>query len=134
MWDPFTLGVLSYLYGHNTSVQDLAMNEDRHHLISLGTDKTVMIWDVRNYTRIRTLVDKTDYRPDNRLTSLMFDKYTNNILLGSRKINCWLFKKQEDIKTSHENMVCFALHNGTFESVVSADDDGFINIWDIEDG
>jgi len=89
MWDPFTLGVLSYLYGHNTSVQDLAMNEERHHLISLGTDKVVMIWDVRSYTRILTLIDKTDYRPDNRLTSLMFDRFTNNILLGSRKINCW---------------------------------------------
>jgi len=134
MWDPFTLGVVCYLYGHNTSVQDLAMNEERHHLISLGTDKTVMIWDVRTYTRILTLVDKTDYRPDNRLACLMFDKFTNNILLGSRKINRWLFKKQEDIKTSHENSVCFALHNGTFENVVSADDDGFINIWDIEDG
>ena len=134
LWDPFTLVVLSYLYGHNTSVQDLAMNVERHHLISLGTDKVVMIWDVRGYTRILTLIDKTDYRPDNRLTSLMFDKFTNNILLGSRKINCWQFKKQEDIKTSHENNVCFSLHNGTFENVVSADDDGFINIWDIEDG
>ena len=110
------------------------MNEERHHLISLGTDKVVMIWDVRSYTRIMTLIDKTDYRPDNRLTSIVFDGFTNNILLGSRKINCWLFRKQEDIKTSHESSVAFALYNGMFENVVSADDEGYIAVWDIEDG
>ena len=52
MWDPFTLGALSYLYGHNTSVQDLTINEDRHHLISLGTDKVLKIWDIRTYACI----------------------------------------------------------------------------------
>jgi WD40 repeat protein len=52
MWDPFTLGALSYLYGHNTSVQDLTINEDRYHLISLGTDKVVKIWDIRTYACI----------------------------------------------------------------------------------
>ena len=134
MWDPFTLGVLSYLYGHNTSVQDLAFNEDRYHLISLGTDKVVKIWDTRNYACIQTIFDKVCYRPEDRLTSLMFDKYTNNILLGSRKINLWFFKTQEEIKTSHEFPVAFALNNHAFESVVSADDGGFIAVWDIEDG
>ena len=30
--------------------------------------------------------------------------------------------------------MCFALNNGQFETVVSADDGGFIAVWDIEDG
>lgn len=134
MWDPFTRHALSYLNGHTTSVQDLALNEDRYHLISLGTDKVVRIWDTRNYICIQTIFDKVCYRPEDRLTSLVFDKYTNNILLGSRKLNLWFFKTQEEIKTSHEFPVAFALNNGAFESVVSADDGGFIAVWDIEDG
>ena len=134
MWDPFTLGVLSYLYGHNTSVQDLALNEDRCHLISLGTDKVVKIWNTVTYAAIQTIFDKVYYRPEDRLTSLLFDKWTNNIVLGSRKINLWFFKTQEEIKTSHEYPVAFALNNGAFESVVSADDGGFIAVWDLEDG
>ena len=134
MWDPFTLGVLSYLYGHNTSVQELVLNEDRYHLISLGTDKVVKIWDIRTYACIQTIFDKVCYRPEDRLTSMIFDKWTNNILLGSRKLNMWFFKTQEEIKTSHEFPVAFALNNGMFESVVSADDGGFIAVWDIEDG
>ena len=134
IWDPFTLGVHSYLYGHNTSVQDLALNDERNHLISLGTDKVIKIWDIRTYQCIQTIFDKVPYRPEDRLASLLFDKYTNNILLGSRRINLWFFKTQEEIKTSHEYPVAFALNNAEFESVVSADDGGVIAVWDIEDG
>lgn len=65
---------------------------------------------------------------------MIFDKYTNNIVLGSRKLNFWFFKTQEEIKTSHEFPVAFALKNDEFESVVSGDDGGFIAVWDIEDG
>jgi hypothetical protein len=103
-------------------------------LISLGTDKVVRIWDIRTYICIQTIFDKVCYRPEDRLTSLWFDKYTNNILLGSRKINLWFFKTQEEIKTSHEFPVAFAYNNVEFESVVSADDGGFIAVWDLEDG
>lgn len=65
---------------------------------------------------------------------MIFDKFTNNIVLGSRKLNFWFFKTQEEIKTSHEFPVAFALNNDEFESVVSGDDGGFIAVWDIEDG
>jgi len=134
MWDPFTLGALSHLYGHNTSVQDLTLNEDRNHLISLGTDKVVKIWDIRTYACIQTIFDKICYRPEDRLTSIIFDRTTNNILACSRKINLWFFKTQEEIKTSHEYPISFALYNTEFEAVVSGDDGSFISVWDIETG
>ena len=134
MWDPFTLGALSHLYGHNTSVQDLTLNEDRYHLISLGTDKVVKIWDIRTYACIQTIFDKICYRPEDRLTSIIFDRTTNNILACSRKINLWFFKTQEEIKTSHEYPISFALYNTEFEAVVSGDDGSFISVWDIETG
>lgn len=59
---------------------------------------------------------------------------TNNIIIGSRIIQFWHFRTQEQIKTSHENSVAYALYNDSFESVVSADDDGYVALWDIENG
>ena len=50
LWEPFTLGRLTDLIGHNTSVTNLDINEDRFHLISLGTDKVVRVWDTRSYS------------------------------------------------------------------------------------
>lgn len=55
-------------------------------------------------------------------------------MLGSRKINRWNFKTQEEIKTSHEFPISIALYNTNFESIVSWDDGGFIAVWDIENG
>ena len=49
LWEPYTLQQLAYLNGHNTSVSDLDINEERNHLISLGTDKVVKIWDTKCY-------------------------------------------------------------------------------------
>ena len=86
MWDPFTLGALAYLTGHAASVQDLTINEDRSHLISLSSDKMVKIWDIKTYAIIQTISDKIKYRPDDILNGLQFCPATNNIIVGSRKI------------------------------------------------
>lgn len=134
MWDPFTLKALQYLKGHNTSVQDLAINEERSHLISLGTDKVVKVWDTKTYLLIQTIIDRTQYRPSDELNSLLFDEVSKSILVGSRKINFWPFKTQEEIKTSHEYSVAFALYNTQFEQVISGDDGGIVSVWDIETG
>lgn len=63
LWEPYTLQPLNYLNGHNTSVSALDVNDDRNHLISLGTDKVVKIWDTRHYECIQTIVDRQTYRP-----------------------------------------------------------------------
>ena len=52
LWEPYCLGYLCYLIGHNTSISHLDINEERNHLISLGTDKVVKIWDTRHYVCI----------------------------------------------------------------------------------
>ena len=46
---------MTKLSGHNSSVQELALNESQNHMISLGLDKCVKIWDVRNYKCLQTL-------------------------------------------------------------------------------
>ena len=49
MWDPFTKKPITNLHGHTSSLVDLAINEDRFHLMTLGADKVVKVWDIRNY-------------------------------------------------------------------------------------
>ena len=80
------------------------------------------------------ITDRFFYRPENILTSLHYDKVTHNIIVCSRKINFWTFKTQEEIKTSHEYAVTFALYNTQFDAVVSGDEGGYVNIYDVENG
>ena len=43
------LTTITTLHGHTSSLVDLAINEERFHLITLGADKVVNVWDIRNY-------------------------------------------------------------------------------------
>lgn len=134
LWEPYTLQQLAYLNGHNTSVSHLDINEERNHLISLGTDKVVKIWDTRHYECIQTIIDRVTYRPEDILSALTYDPITHNIIVCSIVVKFWPFKTQEEIKTSHETAVSFARYNHHFDAVVSGDEGGFISVWDIENG
>lgn len=49
---------MTMLQGHNSSIQDMTLNNEQKHLVSLGTDKMVKVWDVRNYKCLQTIQDK----------------------------------------------------------------------------
>ena len=115
-------------------MSDLDINEERNHLISLGTDKVVKIWDTRHYECIQTIIDRKTYRPEDILSALTYDPVTHNIIVCSISIKFWPFKTQDEVTTSHESAVSFARYNDRFDAVVSGDDAGFIAVWDIENG
>jgi WD repeat-containing protein 49 len=89
LWNAYTLKPMTYLTGHTTSIQQLALNEERNHLISLGSDKVVKIWDIRSYRCFQTLTDTNVYRPEDMLTFMVFDPKYHYILVSTRKINIW---------------------------------------------
>lgn len=130
LWDPFSKTV-AYLTGHNSAVIDLALNQDKNQLISLGTDKIVKVWDIRTFQCVQTIVDKTIYRPENRLTGLYFNPRINSLILTSKKINIWPFKAAEEQPTSHESTVTCVLFNKNFNCIISADEESTVNVWDI---
>lgn len=130
LWDPFSKTV-AYLAGHNSAVIDLALNRDKNQLISLGTDKIVKVWDIRTFQCVQTIVDKTIYRPENRLTGLYFNPRINSLILTSKKINIWPFKAAEELPTSHESTVTCVLFNKNFNCIISADEESTVHVWDI---
>lgn len=73
------------------------------------------VWDTKTFLLKQTIIDRTQYRPMDELNCLLFDEISKSIIVGSRKVNFWPFKTQEEIKTSHEYSVAFALFNTQFE-------------------
>lgn len=135
LWNPYSRkATVNYLAGHNSAITDLALNNNRFQLISLGTDKVVKIWDIRNYQCIQTITDKTTYRPENIITGIQFNHRINSLMLTSKKINIWPIKATEDMSTSHEFDVTCAMYNPNFGSVISCDDQSNVYVWDLEDG
>ena len=134
LWDPYSKTVaMTFLNGHNSAVIDLALNQDKNQLISLGTDKVVKVWDIRTFQCVQTIADQTTYRPENRLTGLYFNPKINSLVLTSKKINIWPFKAAEELPTSHESTVTSILFNKNFSCIISGDEESNVHVWDINE-
>ena len=134
LWDPYSRKVaMTFLNGHNSAVIDLALNQDKNQLISLGTDKVVKVWDIRTFQCVQTIADQTTYRPENRLTGLYFNPKINSLVLTSKKINIWPFKAAEELPTSHESTVTSILFNKNFSCIISGDEESNVHVWDINE-
>jgi len=92
LWNIFTCKCIGYLHGHTSGIQDLALNEERSHLISLGIDKMVLIWDLRSSRCLKMITDKNIYYPDDLLTCLIFDRRAERVVVTSRKMSFWPVK------------------------------------------
>jgi len=123
---------MSTLIGHNDPVQELALNEDRQHLMSLSADKTVKIWDMKTYQCLQTIEIKLRFRPVDMITAMEFDSIRHCLLLCTRKINFALFRSNSDTETSHLNSVSWVIYNTIFDIAISSDELGNVIVWDID--
>eukprot|EP01083_Nonionella_stella_P153482 493178_1 len=135
IFDPYRVKRLNQLIGHTSSVQQLLINEDRNQLISLSTEKVIKIWDVRNFRCVQTIYDDSNYRPENRISTMMFDSCNNRLVTGTNRIQLWPIKSvTKKIIKSHDFPLCSALYNKNFDQVVSGDTGGLVRLWDILTG
>ena len=135
LWNPFTGRSLGSLQGHNASVQRVIVNEDDNQLISLSTDKVLKIWDIRTNKCIQTIQDETDYWPENRISSIMYNPYKETIVTGAVRPKLW--NKQRKVTTTTkgpEHDICTALYNPHFRQIVTGDLKGTIVVYNLEDG
>ena len=47
----------------------------------------LQVWDILNYQCIQTFTDKTEYKPEDRLTCMAFDEEGPALVLGSSLLN-----------------------------------------------
>merc|ERR1719498_109111 len=125
---------MNSLQGHNASIMNVLVNEGQQQLISLSVDKVVKVWDLRNFRCIQTFTDKTEYKPDDRLTCMAFDTEGPAIVLCSSTLNVLPVNVKVDTTRTHLAPIIGALYNVTFHQIVSGDSAGTICVWDVRSG
>jgi WD40 repeat protein len=85
LWNPFTCRVIDTLRNHSAVVQHLCINDSTNQLFSLDVAKVINVWDVRTHKCLQTIVDKTQYRPENRITALIYDHFSSPTRLVRRE-------------------------------------------------
>eukprot|EP00948_MAST-09A_sp_MAST-9A-sp1_P000153 g153.t1 len=142
IWDPFSLSILNKLFGHADCVQKLTLNPVANQLISLSVDKVIKVWDIRLNSCVQTILDKSIYRPVDRISQIIFDdaspnaEQTPRLVSASNHLNIWPVKQDliGKITTSHSASVSTILYNNKFHEVISADESSTIIVWDIYSG
>ncbi|CEP03071.1 unnamed protein product (mitochondrion) [Plasmodiophora brassicae] len=134
-WDPFRCREINSLSGHMAAVQQVVVNEDKNQIISLAVDKTIKVWDVRNFRCMQTITDANHYRPENRISRLTWVKAHSCLLAATNRLDVWPSKAVSQAETlSHDHSICTAIYNSNFGQVVSGDVGSQVKVWDLETG
>eukprot|EP00930_Biecheleria_cincta_P037482 TRINITY_DN25736_c0_g1_i1.p1 TRINITY_DN25736_c0_g1~~TRINITY_DN25736_c0_g1_i1.p1 ORF type:complete len:1103 (-),score=189.58 TRINITY_DN25736_c0_g1_i1:90-3398(-) len=134
LWEPYTQKAINQLNGHNAPVLDVLVNEAQHQLISMSQDKVVKVWDILNYQCIQTFTDKTEYKPENKLTRMAFDEDGPALVLCSSLINVLPVSVKVETSRTHLAPIIGALYNDVFDQIISGDNLGTVSVWDLRTG
>jgi hypothetical protein len=84
----------------------------------LISDFCCQVWDIRSHKCIQVLVDKAQYRPENRIGAIMFDVGRSYLITGATRLKSWPLKTLEDnFGMAHGTPVAAALYNPSLEQV-----------------
>eukprot|EP00899_Mesostigma_viride_P013723 jgi/Mesvir1/22351/Mv03617-RA.1 len=136
LWNPYSAKPMATLAGHKSSVQDVLVSEEENQIITLGVDKVIKVWDIRNHKCLQTFVDKACYRPENRISAMLYDPNKAWLVTGTTHLRVWpLRSRQNDAEgLVHKDPLAGALYNQNFDQVVSGDHGGMVCVWEVTNG
>eukprot|EP00798_Chlamydomonas_sp_ICE-L_P018383 gene18383-24853_t len=126
LWNPFSQKPLATLLGHAGSVMKVVVNDRDNHIISLGADKVVKMWDIRNHRCIQT--------EECTLYAMRIDNRRKQVTTGNRGLKTWKQTVTTSSSAGHRDPVMRVLYNPLFHEAVSGDSGGTVSIWSIPTG
>src|SRR5438132_363387 len=88
-------------------------------LLRHGLAQVIKLWDIRTLQCIQTIVDEVKHRPEDRFSSMCFDKDNNRLITATSILHSYDCVKAEDRgMKSHRSPICKALYNRTYDQVI----------------
>jgi hypothetical protein len=85
---------------------------------TLGMDKQIKVWDIRNHKCLQTFHDRQAYRPDNRLGSMLYDPKRRALVAASVAPKAWrLITKDRTTTAGHSHPCVSGMFNQHFQQV-----------------
>ena len=124
--------------GHAAPVTRVAVDDARLQVVSMSTDNTIKVWDMRTNKCVQTMVDDNTYRVGSRvvesLTVMTHDPRERRLITGVTELAAWRQAVRTREDQGHEYPVVGSLYNCEFDVAVSADEDGNIHVWNVDTG
>ncbi|XRA97111.1 WD repeat-containing protein on Y chromosome [Pycnococcus provasolii] len=138
LWHGSTGRRVNVLSGHTASVLSVSLDVDLNRLISVSTDKTVKVWDLRSSKCLETISalhdDDTVANRRATLGMVYYHQKNRRLMLGTNSITRLDYHCESRLMKGHSAPLCGALYNDEFGVVVSADDSSTVITWRLQDG
>ena len=98
-------------------------------------DKTLKVWDVRNWRCLQTLADRELYSPDDVISGLTMNPEQGQVVTGNLRLKVWpLVDEGASGGLCHRAPVARVLCNSVFNDAASGDRSGSVCLWNISTG
>eukprot|EP00770_Monocercomonoides_exilis_P006886 MONOS_6848.2-p1 / transcript=MONOS_6848.2 / gene=MONOS_6848 / organism=Monocercomonoides_exilis_PA203 / gene_product=unspecified product / transcript_product=unspecified product / location=Mono_scaffold00224:2329-12146(-) / protein_length=3002 / sequence_SO=supercontig / SO=protein_coding / is_pseudo=false len=90
------------LDGHSCFVKRCFLDEQRQLLITVSVDKTIKLWSLQSLLLKQTVVDHSEYYPQNQYTAVAYDERRHILLTAGDKIKAWKLDITADLNAQKE--------------------------------
>ncbi|XP_033123331.1 WD repeat-containing protein on Y chromosome-like isoform X2 [Anneissia japonica] len=139
IWNPYvTTKATGMMKGHTSAVINVVVNGPHFQIISVGKDKGIKVWDMRDQTCVQNINPRIMNLGPHLINTVCFHAKTGSLILGTNQLaileHKWEVEGEEDEVTSHNKPVTEAIYNSLFNQVVSSCHDSVVSVWDIMTG
>ena len=134
LWHGSTGHKIGSLVGHTASISNVVVDSNLHQVVSLSTDKTIKIWDLRTNRCVQTMEDENTYRPEDRISVMMHDPKRRQLVTGTTRLRSWKQVMKTKESEGHNSAVVGCLYNYEFDVAVSADENCEVCVWNVNTG
>jgi WD40 repeat protein len=154
IWNPYSSQrAVATLRGHASSIVQLACDDANFQLISLASDNTLKVWDIRNHQCVQTFVAQEhraihhqyprfstdiDSSTSHTISALIFDPNMPGLISGTTYLSRWPLKMKKAQETGTMNTIGkttirLCRYNSVFHQVLTADmsDEGVVKTWSV---
>ena len=139
VWSPFTTQLLARLTGHNSSVFSLVVDPLSSSLISLGSDRLVLVWSLSQFQCICKQNLASKLHADVDIKCMIVEGST--LFYGTNAPFAWPMTKSSSVDTSkvartisHSSPLIALLQSDHFEQFITVDADGQVATWAMATG
>ncbi|XP_071485402.1 WD repeat-containing protein on Y chromosome-like [Diadema antillarum] len=138
-WNPYvTTKATAVMKGHTSAVVHVVVNAQHGQIISVGKDKGIKVWDMRDQTCLQNINPRNITMGQHAISTICFHAKTGSLILGTNQIalleHKWEVEGDEDEMTSHNKPITHCLYNSLFSQVVSTCHDSVVCVWDLASG
>ena len=141
IWSSSSCKKIFRLGGHYNQVilvSNYITTTGENYILTVTNKKEFRLWDSMNYRLVKEWSDTSNYRPENKYSTGIFDEKKNSFIVTSS----WPVKWCEDLSSmsdkhehqTHNHSIIGCHFSKEFSSLVSIDSICNIKIWDIQNG